>query len=338
LGDDKGITVDDFMIMGNSSLIIYENAFESNLAGWTHIDHSGEGDLWHIVTEEVGVNKPIVDVVYQESLYSMVGEKPSLTGIGTYPKIFFDKDPKVQPILRSYLVYYAEGPIETNFSIELSVNTYDPVSISNNMIKFTNDYSYEELEQQGAVVVNSTKTLNRPRWYYKINVADLQQLIIELSENSILQEHYAISIAFYDQYGQSPFKISYLETYTLYEGLSIFHNVKTSGMIIVSITGLSYNDYIELNIQTTTREIDPIIIMILIITSIAFGALAFLMYRKYSAISKEYSSLKIHYDIMAKKLKMKPPIDTENAKKPPSSPFVDSNNKHETSKKTLSTE
>lgn len=335
LGSDKGVTVDDFMIKGNSSLIIYENDFESNLVGWTHIDHSGEGDLWHIVTEEVGVNKPIVDIVYQESLYSMVGEKPSLTGIGAYPKIFFDKDPKVQPILRSYLVYYGEGPIENNFSIKLSVNNYDPVSISKNKIKFTNDFTYEEAEQQGAEVVNSTKTLNRPRWYYKINVVDLHQLIIELSENSILQEHYAISIAFYDQYGQSPFTVSYLDTYTLYEGLSIFYKVKTSGMIIISITGLTYNDYIELNIHATTVDFDPIIITILLITSIALGALGFIIYRKYLTISKEYSSLKIHYDEMAKKLKMKPPIDTENTKKPPTSPSIDSNNKRETSNKTF---
>jgi len=342
-GDDKGITVDDFMIKGNSSLIIYENDFESNLAGWTHIDHSGEGDLWHIATEEVGVNKPIVDIVYQESLYSMVGEKPSLTGIGTYPKIFFNKDPKVQPILRSYLVYYAEGPIETNFSIKLSVNSFDLVSITDNQIKFTNNFTYEEAEQQGTEVVNSTEVLNRPRWYYKIEASNLDNLIIELSENSILQEHDAISIAFYDQYGQTPFKIFYVETYTLYEGLSIVHKVKTSGMIIISITGLSYNDYIELNIQVTTVDIDPIdndpiIITILLITLIAFGALGFFIYRKYLKISKKYSSLKIHYDILQEKSKIKPLIDTVNTKKPPFSPPIDSNDKHETSNKTFSRE
>ena len=202
----------------------------------------------------------------------MVGEKPSLRGIGMYPKIFFDKDPNVQPIPTSYLVYYAEGHIENNFSIKLSVNNFDLVSISNNMIKFTNDFTYEEAEQQGAEVINRTKVLNRPRWYYKIDASNLVTLIIELLENSILLEHDAISIALYDQYGQTPFKISYLETYTLYEGLSIFHEVKTSGMIIISITGLTYNDYIELNIRSTTVNIDPIIITILVITSIAFGA------------------------------------------------------------------
>jgi len=88
MGNDKGITIDDFTINGNSSLIIYENDFESNLASWTHIDHSGGGDLWHIAIEETGVNKPIVDVVYQESIYSMVGEKPSLIGIGASPRIW----------------------------------------------------------------------------------------------------------------------------------------------------------------------------------------------------------------------------------------------------------
>jgi len=333
LGTEKGITIDDFTIKGNSSLIIYENDFESNLVGWTHIDHSGEGDLWHIVIEEVGVNKPIVDVVYQESIYSMVGEKPSMIGIGAYPRIFFDKDPEAQPIPTSYLVYYAEGPIETNFSIKLSVNSFDPVSITDNQIKFTNDFTYEEAEQQGVVVINSTKVLNRPRWYYKIEASNLDTLIVELLENSILQEHDAISIALYDQHGQTPFEISYIETVTLYEGLSIFSKVKTSGMIIISITGLTYNDYIELNIHSTstTVDIDPIIITILVITSIAFGALVFLIYRKYLTISKEYSSLKIHYDIMQKKSKMKPPINTENTKKPPFSPPIDSNNKHETS-------
>lgn len=458
MGDDKGITVDDFMIKGNSSLIIYENDFESNLAGWTHIDHSGEGDLWHIAMEEVGVNKPIVDVVYQESIYSMEGEKPSLIGIGTYPRIFFDKDPKAQPIPMSYLVYYAEGPIENNFSIKLSVNSFDLVSITNNQIKFTNDFTYEEAEQQGAEVINSTKVLNRPRWYYKINnVVDLHQLIIELSENSILQEHSSINIAFYDQYGQSPFTVSCLELNTLNLGLSLLRQVRASGAIIISITDLTYNDYIELNIydnpydtnsptvdfelgtqsiplrmvndqikfnlsisdtggrsinieslkfylvegldsianwnDSSLKEISPtynvisdtgqnvkikviisnitlsvekyyqlliyiedtesppninspndasiviigstisngmpliVITIILIITSVALGALGFLIYRKYSTISKEYSSLKISYDIMQKKSKMKPSLDRENAKKPPFSPPIDSNNK-----------
>jgi len=469
MGTDNGITVDDFMIKGNSSLIIYENDFESNIAGWTHIDHSGEGDLWHIVTEEVGFNKPIVDVVYQESTYSMVGEKPSLIGIGASPRIFFDKDPKAQPILRSYLVYYAEGPIEANFSIKLSVNSFDLVSITDNQIKFTNNFTYEEAEQQGAEVINSTKVLNRPRWYYKINVVDLHQLIIELSENSILQEHDSISIAFYDQYGQSPFTVSCLETNALYLGLNLLGQVRSSGAVIISITDLTYNDYIELNIYdnpydtnsptvdfelgtqsiplrmvndqikfnfsisdtggrsinieslkfylvegldsiadwndsrlkeisptynitldtgqnvklevlisnttlsadkyyqlliyiedtespsninspndasiviigpTISKEmdLDPIIIIILLITLIAFGALGFIIYRKYSKLSKKYSSLKIHYDVMAKNLKMKPPLDTENANKPPFSPPIDSNNKHETSDRTFSTD
>lgn len=331
LGSANGVSVDDFMIKGNSSLIIYKNDFESNLAGWTHIDHSGEGDLWHVAMEEAGVNKPVIAVVYQESLYSMVGEKPSFVGIGAYPKIFFGKDPKVQPIRRSYLVYYAEGPIENNFSIKLSVNSYDPVSISNNMIKFTNDFTYEEAEQQGVEVINSTRTLNRPRWYYKIDASNLVSLLLELSENSILQEHDAISIAFYDQYGQTPFKISYLETETLYEGLSIFHEVKTSGMIIISITDLAYDDYIELNIHGTTVDIDPIIITILVITSIALGALGILIMRKYLTLSKEYSSLKIHYDVMTKKLEPKPPVDTKSAKKQPFSPASDSNNKQDMS-------
>lgn len=338
----KGVTVDDFMIKGNSSLIIYENDFESNLIGWTHTDHSGAGDLWHITIEEAGVNKPIIDVVYQESIYSMIGERPSITGIGAYPKIFFDKDPKVQPKLTSYLVYYADGPIENNFTIKLSVNNFDPISITSNQIKFTNDFTYSEAEQLGNEVVNSTKTLNRPRWHYKIEASNLDKLIIELSENSILQEHDAISIAFYDQYGQNPFKISYLETYTLYEGVSIFYKVKTSGMIIVCITGLTYNDYIELNIYgtSTTVDFDPIIITILIVSSIVLAALAFLLYRKYLTISKEYTSLKTQYDGMVKKLKtiIKPPIDTENAKKPPFSPSIDSNNKQEMSDKTLSTD
>jgi len=339
LGTDKGVTVDNFMIKGNSSLIIYENDFESNLAGWIHIDHSGAADLWHIATEEAGVNKPIIDVVYQESLYNMVGEKPSITGLGAYPKIFFDKDPKVQPIPTSYLVYYADGPIENNFTIKLSVNGFDPVSITNNQIKFTNDFTYLEAEQQVNEVINSTKVLNRPRWHYKIEASNLDNLIIELSENSILQEHDAISIAFYDQYGQTPFKISY-ETYTLYEGLSIFHKVKTSGMIIVSITGLTYNDYIELNIYgtSTTVDFDPIIITILLISSIALAALTFLIYRKYLTISKKYTSLKTNYDGMVKKLKTKPSIDTENVKKPPFSPSIDSNNKQEISNKTLSSD
>ena len=338
LGNDKGVTVDDFMIKGNSSLIIYENDFESNLIGWTHLDHSGAGDLWHIAIEETGVNKPIIDVVYQESLYNMVGEKPSITGIGAYPKIFFDKDPKGQPIPMSYLVYYAEGPIENNFTIKLSVSIFDAVSIESNQIKFTNDFTYEEAEQQGNEVVNSTKTLNRPRWYYKIEASNIANLIIELSENSILHEHDAISIAFYDQYGQSPFMVSYLEAYTLYKGLSIFHKVKTSGMIIVSITDLSYDDYIELNIHLATVDFDPIIITILLITSIAFGGIAILLYRKYLTLSKEYSSLKTHYDVMQKKSKMKPPLDTENVKKPPFTPSIDSNNKQEIVNKTPSSD
>ncbi len=335
-GTDKGVTIDDFMIKGNSSLIIYENDFESNLIGWIHINHSGAEDLWHIAIEEVGGNRPVIDVVYQDSIYKMVGEKPSISGIDAYPKLFFDKDPLVQPKPTSYLVYYAEGPIENNFTIKLTVNNFDPVSISN-QIKFTNDFAYVEAVQQGNEIVNSTKTLNRPRWYYKIKASNLDSLIIELSENSILIEHDTISIAFYDKYGQTPFKISDLKTYTLYEGLSIFHKVKTSGMIIVSITGLTYNDYIELNIHGTSVNFDPIIITILSITSIAFGALAFLIYRKYLKISKQYSSLKISSDVMQEKSKMKPSINTENAKKPPFSQTFDSNNnKHGVSNKTLS--
>jgi len=338
---DKGVTVDDFMIKGNSSLIIYENDFESNLIGWTHIDHSGAGDLWHITIEEAGVNKPIIDVVYQESIYSMIGESPSITGIGAYPKIFFDKDPKVQPKLTSYLVYYADGPIENNFTIKLSVNNFDPISIISNQIKFTKNFTYGEAEQLGNEVINSTKTLNRPRWYYKINLLNFDYLITKLSENSILQEHDSIIISFYDEFGQTPFTISYSDTYELYEGLILYRQVRTSGMIIISIAGLTYNDYIEINIHGTVipvADLDPIIITILVISSIALAALAFLIYRKYLTISKEYTSLKTHYDGMVKRLKTKPPIDTENAKKPPFSPSIDSNNKQEMSDKTLSTD
>jgi len=84
-------------------------------------------------------------------------------------------------------------------------------------------------------------------------------------------------------------------------------------------------------ISLFSNGMTPIIITILLITSVALGALGFLIYRKYLAISKEYSSLKIHYDIMQKKSKMKPSLDTENAKKPPFRSPIDSNNKHETS-------
>jgi len=84
--------------------------------------------------------------------------------------------------------------------------------------------------------------------------------------------------------------------------------------------------------------LDPIIIIILLITSVALGALVFLIYRKYLSISKEYSSLKIHYDILQKKSKIKPSLDTENAKKPPFRSPIDSNNKRETSNETLSTD
>jgi len=314
-GTDNGITLDDFIIKGNSSIIIYENNFENNIAGWTHVDHSGAGDLWHIFMEEVGLNKPIVDVVYQESVYSMVGEKPSLKGVGKYPKIFFDNDPKVQPSPKSYLVYYAQGPIETNFSIKLSVIDYDPVSIKSNIIKFSNDFTYEEVEQQGSELVNVTKTLNRPRWYYKIDASNLISLIVGLSENSVLQGHYAIKITFYDQYGQTTFKISPVETYTLYEGLSIVQKVKTSGIIIISITSLEYNDYIELNIQGSSIDIDPIIITILSITLFALGALMIFIFRKYLILSKEYSSIKRDYDSSIKKLKTVTPLGAEETRK-----------------------
>lgn len=315
---EKGVTVDDFVVR-NSSHIIYENDFESDLSGWTHVDYSGAGDLWHIVIEEVGVNEPVVDIVYQEATYNMVAGKPSTSGIGAYPKVFFDKDPKVQPNTKSYLVYYANGPIQDNFTIKLSVTSFDIVPMTNNQIKFTNDFIYLEAEQQGCVVVNTTKSLTRPRWYYMFNVVDLHYLTFELSEKSILQGHSSITISFYNQNGQTPFTLSHSETHTLQMGINISSKAKTSGIIIVSITDLGYNDYIELIVYgatSPTAEFDgfipTLIITILSITAGILAVLVFLIRRRYLAASKENLSLK-------KKLKR---MDTKNAKTHPSDSSV----------------
>jgi len=327
-GTDVGVTIDDFKIKGNSSLTVYENDFESTLKDWTHIDHSGETDLWHIAIEETNINRPVVDIVYYESLYSMVGEKPSITGVGAYPKIFFGKDPKVQPILTSYLVFYADGPIESNFSIKLSREIYDPISLNNNRIKFTNNFTYNESEQQGNEVINITKTLYRPRWFYTINLENLNYLITELTENSILQEHNSILISFYDEYGQTPFTVSYSEIHTLYRGLSLYGQIEDSGMMIISITDLNYNDYIDINIhgtQISGLDWDPIIITFLAVFSIALAAHSFLIYRKYSRISKNYTSLKSEYEKMVKNSKIKHSKASEKMKAPPFTSSIDPN-------------
>jgi len=327
-GTDVGITIDDFKIKGNSSLIIYENDFESTLKDWIHIDHSGKTDLWHISIEETNINRPVVDVVYYESMYSMIGEKPSIMGTGAYPKIFFGKDPKVQPILTSYLVFYADGPIESNFSIQLSREIYDPISLNSNQIEFTNNFTYYEPEQQGNEVINISKTLDRPRWFYVINLENLNYLITELTENSVLQEHDSILISFYDEFGQTPFTVSYSEIHTLYRGLSLYSQIETSGMMIISITGLNYNDYIDINIhgtQISGLDWEPIIITILALCSIVFASFSFLIYRKYSRISKNYTSLKSDYDKSVRNSKIKPSKEAEKMNTPPFTSSIDPN-------------
>ena len=60
----------------------------------------------------------------------------------------------------------------------------------------------------------------------------------------------------------------------------------------MSITGLAYEDYVELNIRGSSEDYDPIVYTVLIIISVALGAVAVFMYRKYSQVSKGAPSVK----------------------------------------------
>ncbi|MEX2728795.1 MAG: hypothetical protein Q6353_016175 [Candidatus Sigynarchaeum springense] len=125
---ELGPVIDDVRV-GNTTQAIFFDDFQNDLSKWTQVDNSGGSALyWHIASESTAFNRPKVDIIYPNKIYSMFGyyAEPAYS---SFTREVFGYNPLIQANQVGYLVIMADGSIVQNFSTSVSKKAYNPVKI-----------------------------------------------------------------------------------------------------------------------------------------------------------------------------------------------------------------
>jgi len=132
-----GPVIDDVRI-GNATQAAFFDDFQDDLSKWTQVDNKGGSALyWHIASDSTSFNRPEVDIIYPNQIYSMFGyyAEPAYS---SFTREVFGYNPSIQSSQIGYLVIMAAGPIVQNFSTSISNTVYNPVKIQDGTIVRSN--------------------------------------------------------------------------------------------------------------------------------------------------------------------------------------------------------
>ncbi len=125
---ELGPVIDDVQV-GNLTQAAFIDDFQNDLSKWTQVDNDGGSALyWHIASDSTTFNRPIVDIVYPNQVYSMTGyyAEPAYAG---FTREVFGYNPQIQSGQVGYLVITTDGTIVQNISARLYSTAYNPVGI-----------------------------------------------------------------------------------------------------------------------------------------------------------------------------------------------------------------
>ncbi|MBN2151621.1 MAG: hypothetical protein JW839_09260 [Candidatus Lokiarchaeota archaeon] len=125
---ELGPVIDDVRV-GNATQSAFLDDFQNDLSKWVQVDNTGGSALyWHIASDSTSFNRPEVEIVYPNQVYSMVGyyAEPAYAG---FTREVFGYNPLIQSSQVGYLVIMADGNMVQNFSASVSSTAYHPVNI-----------------------------------------------------------------------------------------------------------------------------------------------------------------------------------------------------------------